>query len=69
MAGGTGRAYPAIGYPAEISTVAERAHVHELGCLYIPMSIGVIIPMNSIPGTDRRMGSIVVMAELTAVVI
>ncbi len=66
MAGGTGRAYSAIGYPSEISAMAERTHAHELGCLYIPMSVSAIIPMNIFPGTDGRMGSIVVMAELTA---
>ena len=66
MAGAAGRAYSAIGYAAEISAVAERTHAHELGCLYISMSISAIIPMNSIPGTDGRMGSIVVMTSLAA---
>ena len=69
MAGGTGRANAAIGYPSEISSVAERTHGHELGCLYIPMSVSAIIPMNIFSGTDGRMGSIVVVTDFAAVVI
>jgi len=66
MAGGTGRANSSISYPAEICTMTEGAHSGELGWIYVPMSINVVIPMGIIPGTNRRMGSKVIMACLTA---